>query len=122
MLSFKDIQAIHAGILAQEAAEDQVATALRALHPDNYAPFMLHSGLRAAFDLALTRALGSEDAFAWWEWWLYERPVDSGLAWNAEINKVRYAVHSIEDLFALLVITGLVEADPAFTHTLQPVA
>jgi hypothetical protein len=122
VLSFKDIQSIHAGVLAQDAAEAQMAAALRALHPDNYAPFMLHTGLRAAFDLALTRAFGSEDAFLWWEWWLYERPVGSAQAWNVEINNVRYAVTTIEDLFAVLVLTGRIEADPEFTHVLQPVS
>lgn len=123
MLSFKDIQTVHTGILAQEVAENLVATAMQALHPDNHAPFMLHSGLRAAFDLALTRALGSEEAFSWWEWWLYDRPrVGPDRAWNVEVSSVRYAVHTLEDLFALLVLTGLVEADPEFTHVLKPVA
>lgn len=126
MLKFFELELIWKGIQAQQQAEDRLADAMRAIHPDNAGGlnFLVCPEQRAAHDYAVSKLLGSEAAVDWWGWWCYEvagsvSPKPSG--WNVEVEGRRYLVLSLEDLFAFLVASGYLPADPEFTHTLSPV-
>lgn len=126
MLKFFELELIWKGLQAQQRAEDGLADAMRAIHPDNGGglTFLMRPEMSAAFDYLVGKLLGSEEAVDWWDWWRCEVADNStagSLGWNAEVEGRRYLVRSLEDLFAFLVASGYLPADPEFTHTLSPV-
>lgn len=125
MLKFSELQLIWKGLQAQQQAEDGMAAALRAIHPDNGGGLgcLIHPDLQAAHDHLVGKLFGSAEALDWWDWWRFEvvggNPPESG--WNIEIGGRRYLVMSLDDLFAVLVMAGYLPVDPEFTHTVNPV-
>lgn len=125
MLKFSELELIWKGLQAQQQAEDRLAAAMQAIHPDNAGglAFLVSQEMRGAYDYMASKLLGPE-ATDWWDWWRFEVEGSNAAGargWNVEDSGRRYLVLSLEDLFAFLVMSGYVPADPEFAHALAPV-
>jgi hypothetical protein len=124
-MRFVELEMIWRGFQAQDEAEGNLRAALRSIHADNAsACTLVHPSYAAAHDYLVAKMLGSDEAVDWWNWWRFEvaghwRAPD--YVGNVQLDGRVYRIHTLEDLYAWLVLLGHLPADPDFAHSIEPV-